>query len=550
MNREEFIAAHPLDRELESRGVKLIGAGQKRTARCPIHKDSSPSMSVDLDQGVWFCHAGCGGGSVIDLIAKLDGKSPVDVLRGDARETRWTPAPARPTPPRDPNAPKPTIAKVYQYHDALGGDVFQVVRLIPKSFRQRHIGPDGKWIWNMDGVDRVLYRLPQVLKAQVVAICEGEKDADTAVALGLCGTTNVGGGGKWLDGYTETLAGKDVLIFPDNDTAGEKHKEKVFESVATVAKSVKVIKIPAPFKDLTEYVESFTQDGEARACVERLIDEAQPFFKGVEIPLYSMAELEGRYIQYATNTQAEGLSLAKWLPSLAGKVRTLVPGELVLIIGDTGTGKTGILQTIALHAAPLPTLMFEIELPAELLFERFVAAKSRMSASEVERTYASGDYMGKTSLNHYFPNLFICDKADLTPEKIEAMIVRSELKLGVKPKVVLVDYVQLIVGKGDRYERASNTAEAMKRIAKSTGTIIVIASQRSRPKEGDTPEVFLHSGKDSGSLENSSGLVLGVWRDMDDKTCLHMKILKNTKGTSGFQLKCYFNGEQMRITER
>lgn len=551
MTREQFIAEHPIQRELESRGVHLIGSGQKRTAKCPIHKDNSPSMSVDLDKEVWFCHAGCGGGSVIDLICKLDGKQPKELLSGDQRGTRWTPPPAhKPQPPKDPNAPKPTISKIYQYHDALGGEVFQVVRLIPKDFRQRHVGADGKWVWNMDGVDRVLYRLPQVLKAERVAICEGEKDADTAVALGLCGTTNVGGGGKWLDGYTESLAGKEVVIFPDNDKTGEAHKSKIFESVAGSAKSVRVVKIPGPFKDLTEYIESFTEQAEAKVCVERLIEESQAFYKGLEVPVYSMAELESRYIQYASNTEAEGLKLSRWLPSLGGHVRTLVPGELVLIIGDTGTGKTGILQTIAMHAAPLPTLMFEIELPAELLFERFVAAKTRLPAMEVERTYAAGDYMGEKSLNHYFKNLFICDRSHLTPDDIEAMIVRSELKLGVRPKVVLVDYVQLIAGRGDRYEKASTTAEAMKRIAKSTRTIIVMASQRARPKEGDSAEVHLHSAKDSGSMENSAGLVLGVWRDPEDKATMHLKVLKNTKGQAGFQMKLNFNGATMSITEQ
>lgn len=552
MTREEFISAHPMKQELESRGVKLVGSGMHVKARCPIHKDRNPSMSVDLERGLWNCHAGCGGGSVIDLICKLENKSPKEVLAGDQRGSRWTPPPEAPAPVvhRDPSSPKPTISKIYPYHDALGNEVFQVVRLVPKDFRQRHRGPDGAWVWNMQGIDRVLYRLPHVLKADRVAICEGEKDADTAVSLGLCGTTNVGGGKKWLDGYAEHLAGKEVVIFPDNDKTGKEHQEQVFESLAGGVKSIRVVTVPQPFKDLTEYVESFTELSEAKACIERLIEDAQQFFKGLDVPIFSMAELESRYIQYATNAETEGLRLTKWLPSLAGEVRPLVPGELVLIIGDTGTGKTGILQSIAMAAAPLPTLMFEIELPAELLFERFVASKSRMRASEVERTYSGGDYLGKRALDIYFQNLFICDKASVTPADIESLIIKSELKMGMRPKVVLVDYIQLIGGKGDRYERASETAEALKRIAKATRTIVIVASQRSRPKEGSSVEVHLHSGKDSGSLENSSGLVLGIWRDPDEKSLMHLKVLKNTKGQAGFQTPLHFDGATMTITDK
>ena len=68
--------------------------------------------------------------------------------------------------------------------DADGVLLFQVCRFDPKDFRQRRPDPDhpGQWIWKMSGVERVLYRLPEVLKAvsegRVVFIVEGEKDAD------------------------------------------------------------------------------------------------------------------------------------------------------------------------------------------------------------------------------------------------------------------------------------------------------------------------------------------------------------------------------------
>ena len=60
---------------------------------------------------------------------------------------------------------KPQIVATYDYCDANGGVLYQAVRYKPKDFRQRK--PDGKggWEWNMQGVDRVLYRLPELLRA-------------------------------------------------------------------------------------------------------------------------------------------------------------------------------------------------------------------------------------------------------------------------------------------------------------------------------------------------------------------------------------------------
>ena len=46
-------------------------AGKKEvTILCPFHDDHSPSFSVNLVTGLWTCHAGCGGGNVIDFVMK------------------------------------------------------------------------------------------------------------------------------------------------------------------------------------------------------------------------------------------------------------------------------------------------------------------------------------------------------------------------------------------------------------------------------------------------------------------------------------------------
>lgn len=556
---EQIKRQNPIDVFLESRGIKLVGGGGIRTTnRCAMleHKKGHLCVSVNVEKGLWNCHDCKQGGDVISWMALESGKTPADVLKeaGGSADT-FQAMKAAPRPSSEPNPPqngvKPTIKKTYQYKNALGEDVFQAVRLEPKSFRQRHVGKDGKWVWTMEGIERVLYRLPEVLKAKTVAICEGEKDAETLVALGYCGTCNVGGAGKWMDGYTESLAGKEVLIFGDNDKPGQDHVKLVFESIAGRAAQVKIIKIPNPFKDVTEYVESFTDFKEAQTVIAGMVAEAHPFIRGVQVKWQTMADIEPRYRKFADSPDTESFNIGRWLPSFTGKVRNLIPGELVLIIGDTGVGKTMLLQNIALAAAPLPTLMFEMELPAELLFERFICARQGFSGKSVEEAYSKGDEVGRDALNHCFPNLLISEESAMTAESMETMIISSELKLDRKPVLVLVDYAQLIGAKGsDRYEKASYVAEALKRIAKDTRTIIVVASQRKRPKDDASPEIFLHDAKDSGSLENSSGLVLGVWRDPEDRGLMHVKVLKNTKGTGGLQIQCNIDGERMRISER
>lgn len=531
--REQIIAENPLEAVLLERGVKLIGNGNQRTAKCPFHEDKNPSFSVNVPQGTWHCHGGCGGGSVIDLLAKFKGQTVGQVLTELGKNGDSQPMPMQ---------QRKEVA-VYRYQDANRRVLFEVVRFEPKTFRQRHWNEAGHVVWGMEGVERMLYRLPEVLEAKEVWIVEGEKDADNIAKLGICGTCNVGGAGKWLDSYTGSLEGKDVVLCGDNDAPGKKHIELVLASIGNKVASARVVVIPAPAKDVSDFITAIPNAGDQ---LRELAGKAQRYHRGIALPIYSLSELEPFYKEHVRNLGATSLQLGKWLPTLGVNVRGLVPGELVAIIADTGQGKTAIMQNIAMKAAPLKTLMFEMELPAELMFERFVAIKTGFPAKEVESGYIGGDSLGTESLDKV-NHLYVCPEPRLTVQQLEDYINRAELKIGERPKVVVIDYAQLIQGPGkSRYERMSNVAEDLKVMAKATKTIVIFGSQIAR-KSDDDPEISLHEGKDSGAIENSSGLVLGAWRDENG---LNIKVLKNTKGKAGMIIPCNFKGDNLQITER
>jgi hypothetical protein len=93
--------------------------------------------------------------------------------------------------------PSKTPVQIYDYTDETGSLLYQVLRYEPKDFRQRRPDGNGGWIWNLDGVRRVIYRLPDFLKwpDATAFICEGEKDADRVASLNYCATTVAHG--KW-----------------------------------------------------------------------------------------------------------------------------------------------------------------------------------------------------------------------------------------------------------------------------------------------------------------------------------------------------------------
>ena len=548
MTYEEFTAkfekANPT-----ARGVEV---------RCPAHDDRQASLSVGRSKegGVLLkCFAGCETRDVVaamgltlaDLFAhpKANGH-----MNGHSKpETIFK----KPSFPAAVKKAKPTdkvkyeLDCIYSYTDTLGRELYQAVRLKPKSFRQRHRVGDG-WAWSMDGVERVLYRLPEVVKAETVWVVEGEKDADSLAALGFCATCNVGGAGKWLDGYTEALRGKEVVLCGDNDEPGRKHVEQVFDSIASCAKSVRVAKVPAPHKDASDYVASLPAGTPLADKVRELANEAVPHFGGTRMPVYSMADLQPRYSAQVKSGDEVSLDLSRWLPSLR-RVRRLTPGALVLVIGDTGVGKTNVLLNVALNFPHLPSLLFEMELTGEDIYERAFAHRAKVSGRDVEDEHRANGQFPPEAIMSQFPGLYVCPEARMTVKQIEAVVVKSELKIGRKPVLVLLDYVQLIAGSGERYERVSDAAEALKVMAKATRTIVFVASQvdRSSAKHGT---VGLHSAKDSGSLENSATLALVCTRDEQDPALMTVKVVKATKGGAGVEVACDYDGEKATITER
>lgn len=143
--------------------------------------------------------------------------------------------------------PKRQFDRSYSYIDADGKVRHTTIRFKnPKSFSQCHPGPDGKDVWNLQGVEPILYRLPEILATapRAVWIVEGEKDAESLGRIGLVATCNPMGAGKWRDHYSDTLRGRHTIIIPDNDQPGREYAYQVAQSLQGKAASVRIVELP------------------------------------------------------------------------------------------------------------------------------------------------------------------------------------------------------------------------------------------------------------------------------------------------------------------
>ena len=231
-------------------GCNPRAIGGQWTAKCPVqanHKRGDKNPSLSIGEGpdgkvLLHCHTGC---TVPDIARALDLRL-VDLF------------PDKPPSVAHISGGKRVKAE-YNYYDADGTLVFQVVRFEPKTFRQRQ--PNGAdWVWNLHGIThRPLYMLPQVRAAiaagKPVWIVEGEKDAENLQwEVDGAVTCNSGGAGKWSGEYDLQLDGAtDIRIIADNDPVGLDHARHVARSLYDHGHQVIGVRHPPDsFKDISE----------------------------------------------------------------------------------------------------------------------------------------------------------------------------------------------------------------------------------------------------------------------------------------------------------
>jgi hypothetical protein len=197
----DMLDAVDIRKVAETLGLKVRKNGNATYAPCPFCEGRDEPNPHHFQLGgekkhLAYCHKCQQGVDAVGLVKLVRGSGAKDAfkwLRAQGLIRNWR--------PRTTGRKHASIVATYDYETARGEPLFQVVRLEPKDFRQRRPDGNGGWVWNLNGLEPVLYRLPELLEADpghVVFIVEGEKDADALAALSLVATTSPMGAGRWL----------------------------------------------------------------------------------------------------------------------------------------------------------------------------------------------------------------------------------------------------------------------------------------------------------------------------------------------------------------
>jgi hypothetical protein len=226
------------------------------------------------------------------------------------------------------------IVATYDYTDAGGKLLYQVLRYDPKDFKHRQPNGSGGWIYK--GSDqRVPYRLPDLIKYPdgTVFVCEGEKDADRVASIGYCATTVASG--KWTEDCISALRDRDILILEDNDQTGRRKALEAANALRGVAKQIRIVQLPGldHGQDVSDWLNLSTNTAER---LER-VSLAAPLWQFADISrpiVRSSAEFTRNYVP--PDYLIDGLLQRRYCYSLTAR---------------TGSGKTAIVLALAAHVA-------------------------------------------------------------------------------------------------------------------------------------------------------------------------------------------------------
>lgn len=318
---------------------------------CPFHNDTRPSSGLyEKNSGWYFKCQSCGWhGSVIDVMAHNQKCQPVDMLRKLADEQKRDRVPP---PPPKPARSWPTLkdlaneiqpAFVHQY--AINGEVrFAVLRIEREGQRKQFIQAachGDKWMMKAPEGKLPLYMHDLFDRSDTIYVCEGEKACRAAYNMGLAPTTSPGGAGKAEYADWTPLAGKKIVLWPDNDDAGKDHMRtvrRIVEAMGCPVSEIDPAMLQLPEKGDAADFEAMHADLDNHAKQALIQQATQDRGGAAEVQKLLLDTIEGRRVNVAWPHE-----------KLSKLTRSLLPETITLICGDPGDGKSFFLTQALAH---------------------------------------------------------------------------------------------------------------------------------------------------------------------------------------------------------
>ncbi|MBL0691498.1 MAG: replicative DNA helicase [SAR324 cluster bacterium] len=234
----------------------------------------------------------------------------------------------------------------------------------------------------------------------------------------------------------------------------------------------------------------------------------------------------------------------------------LQASDLIVVAARPSMGKTSFALNIAAHVALKnnhPVHFFSLEMSKEQLAMRIIGSEAQITSNKLR--------LGKLSDAEWKKFFAVVDKISKSPiyisdisgvSIVELLSIAKQQYRHIKPKLIIVDYLQLLSSSRKNYNREQEIAEisrSLKALAKELNVPVIAISQLNRSPEARSNKRPLMSDiRESGAVEQDADIIMFLYRDevynpeTPEKGVAEVIISKHRNGQIGTK-KLAFIGE-------
>lgn len=236
--------------------------------------------------------------------------------------------------------------------------------------------------------------------------------------------------------------------------------------------------------------------------------------------------------------------LASGFTELDKKTTGLHPGDLVILAGRPGMGKTTFALNLAYNVSESGTVaFFSLEMPAEQLAGKILSTEGNIGSQDLQRGQIGGkvDRLAEVVSTFAERDFFIYDKPGVGIGYIRSKLHQVKAKTGKGPAVIVIDYLQLMRGdkSGNREQEVSGLSRGLKILARDFECPVIVLAQLNRAAESRADHRPLLSDlRESGAIEQDADMVWFMYReayydDQADAEAAELIISKQRRGPLG-----------------
>lgn len=232
----------------------------------------------------------------------------------------------------------------------------------------------------------------------------------------------------------------------------------------------------------------------------------------------------------------------------------LLPGQVVIPLAATGTGKTLVLCNLAFNMREQPVMYLSLEMTKEEIYERLRRIYHFWHPTATDAQVDFG-----------LRNVYICDENRLKENDLTTLAAEYEVETGRTPRAVFVDYLGYYARGfpgNSQYEKVGNAVMQLKAEAKAGRYTIIAPSQVNRGAKHGKP-LEMDDARDAGTIEETADFLLSLYRpdlavQLDDDNgnrpeqngLLFVDLLKSRHGNVGRKIPLQMDMAYLAIVDQ